>query len=502
MQSMYNSWLDPTVVGDFEATRTTQIRASLSLDDIPRGVAGATRPTRGDLDAVIKDFSISAGDTLQVEINELRARGTIYQTQSQVDSTGQVNIPVVGRILAAGKTVQGFEEALVATLQEEGILRNPEVTVNPLFLQKATYSIFGIGVSASNNAPLRAGVFPIRHPDLRILEAINQVGGLNEFVTEIYVFRKDDPSAYGTRGDAEKSADIMESPKPTEMVMPDSDEVVVGEDNHQRDKQELISAILDQDTQPIDKPVETLPVRESQAQRDIMTSTDADTTTPFLFVDGAFVRNPDFQGRAVSGEGDDVTSVFVDTVMPAVNWARLAGNSPYRTILIDAEQLRRGDPEVNIVIRAGDVIRIVSGEIGQYYVMGQVNQPGRFRFNAESITLKAAIASAGGLSALAWPDRCTIYRRLGSREQMVQVDLDRIFSGKDADFEVRRGDIINVGTHPLAPFLQRLRALTLPNITSNIGYGFVYSRNFADIDSFSVQNNPNNRPSRFQQLFP
>ena len=72
-----------------------------------------------------------------------------------------------------------------------------------------------------------------------------------------------------------------------------------------------------------------------------------------------------------------------------------------------------------------------------------------------------------------------MYRRLGRREQMIQVDLDRIFAGKDADFLVKRGDIINVGTHPLAPFLQRLRALTLPNPVSTLGYSFTYSRSFS-----------------------
>ncbi len=498
MQSVMNGWLDPTVLGDFEAYHTTQIRASLTLEDVPQGIAGASRPTAADLDVIAKDFSISAGDTLQVEINELRARGTIFQAAAQVSPTGYVNLPVVGRIRAAGKTVPGFEASLVSTLQDDGILINPEVTVNPTFLQAATYSIFGVGVSASNNAPLRAGVFPIRRPDLRVLEAINQVGGLNEFVTEIYVFRKDDLSVYDTRSQADRPVEVIEESLPVEPSVA----MAVAADAEGQDEQELISAILDQGKPAAEPRVEAKPKYESPQQRDILSATDADSTQPFLFVDGAFVRNPNFEGHAQAGGVEGFSPPTIDTVMSSSNWARVAGNSPYRTILVDAEQLRRGDPAVNIVVHAGDVIRIVSGEIGQYYVMGQVNQPGPYRFNAETITLKAAIASAGGLSALAWPDRCTIYRRLGSREQMVQVDLDRIFSGKDSDFMVRRGDIINVGTHPLAPFLQRLRALTLPNITSNIGYGFTYSRNFADIDSFAVQSNPNNRPSRFQQLFP
>jgi len=127
---------------------------------------------------------------------------------------------------------------------------------------------------------------------------------------------------------------------------------------------------------------------------------------------------------------------------------------------------------------------------------------GAFAFNAEPITLKAAIAAAGGLSDLAWPDRCTVYRRLGQREQMIQVDLDRVFAGKDPDFYIKRSDIINVGTHPFAPFLQRVRALTLPNPVSNVGYSYTYVRNFADIDSFAARRNPHNEPDLFPALFP
>lgn len=226
--------------------------------------------------------------------------------------------------------------------------------------------------------------------------------------------------------------------------------------------------------------------------------------TLYIFEDGRFIPNPARQESA-QGEGDAQPverMPFFEAVQSTVDWSRIAGESQYRIMRIPAEALRTGDPAYMVIIRPGDVIRIVSGEIGVYYVMGQVNRVGPFTFNSEQVTLKSAIASAGGLGALAWPSRCTIYRRHGAREQMVQVDLDAIFAGKLDDIEIRRGDIINVGTSPFAPWLLRLRALTLPNPTSTVGYSFTYSRNFADIDSFAVQPNPATRPSKFEQLFP
>ena len=446
--SIRNGWLDPTVLGAFDTVVTVDIRSSLTLEDMPIGLPGALTPTPADLQPVGKEYPITPGDTLMVEINELRERQIPYQAQVQVSSMGYVNLPVVGRLPAAGLTTPEFEESLVDALREQNILLDPEVTVNPQFLQAATYSIFGVGVSASSTAPLRAGTFPIRRPDLRILEAINLVGGLNEFVTDVYVFRYDE--------------------------LDDVDVLV--------------------------------PDREADGfDGDLPAELEPDPTQPYIYVSGEFKPNPAYakqpgaappgvesaRAQATGSLGSGAPAF--DNGTPAVSWARVAGDSSYRIIRIPADLLRSGDPEVNIFVRGGDVIRIVSGEIGVYYVMGQVNRVGAFAFNAEPITLKAAIAAAGGLSGLAWPDRCTVYRRIGQREQMIQVNLDRIFAGQDSDFLIKRGDIINIGTHPFAPFLQRIRSWTLPNPLNDVGYSFRYSRNFADIDSFAVQQNPSNR---------
>lgn len=471
--SIKNGWLDPTVVGEFRRESTTAIRSSLSLEDSPSSIPGAEFPVRSDHEIHRIDFPITAGDTLDIEINELRQRQIPYQSQAIVSSTGMVNLPVVGRTLAMGLTVPEYEDLLVETLLERDILREPEVTVGPVFLQNATYSIFGVGVSASNVAPLRAGTFPIRRPDLRILEAINQVGGLNEFVQEIYVFR-----AY--------------TPPATEDESPSNDEPENIEEKSQDEATQPAKVGRSEDAEP-SASQESEPILNTD-----MGASEPEEADPYLWVDGEFVRNPDYKGGAVPASAPVVRS---QTITAGVSWSRLAGESVYRVIRIPAQPLREGDPEFNIVVRAGDVIRITSGEIGTYYVMGQVNRVGTFAFNAEEITLKAAIAAAGGLSGLAWPERCTVYRRLGQHERMIQVNLDRIFAGKDPDFVVRRGDIINVGTHPFAPFLARIRALTLPNPVANIGYSLTYARNFADIDSFAVQPNPSTKDNRIEGLF-
>jgi len=503
--SVLNGWLDPTTLGNYNRTSTNEIRSSLTLEDSPTGIPGAVPPSMEDLRMVVVEYPISAGDTLAVEINELRQRQVPYQIQVQVALAGYVNLPVVGRVPAEGLTVPEFEDALSEALRGRNVLLDPEVTVNPLFLQKATYSIFGVGVSASSNSPLRAGTFPIRHPDLRLLEAINQVGGLNEFVTEVYVFRYEEPLTPPARLDApsgdgqrpkrrtsRSGVDEEDDDRGSVMIPARRDPEAVNGLRNASAKQELLDAVA---PEPIGKAA-------PDKKDDIPESLEPDPTQPYIYVNKEFVPNPIYVGAGGGTTTAPPALPPFDTAAPAVNWSRIAGDTSYRVLLIQAEALRSGDPQANIFIRAGDVIRISTGEVGVYYVMGQVGRVGGFRFEAEQITLKAAIATAGGLSSLAWPDRCTVYRRLGQREQMIQVNLDRVFAGLDPDFTIKRGDIINVGTHPFAPFLERIRALTLPNPVNNVGYSFTYARNFADIDSYTAKLNPADKPSRFENLFP
>ncbi|UCE58675.1 MAG: polysaccharide biosynthesis/export family protein [Phycisphaerales bacterium] len=498
--TLLNGWLDPSVVGNFSRSATTEIRASLTLEDTPSGIPGATFPTQEDLKLVIRDYSISPGDSLAIEINELRQRQVPYQAQVQISPTGDINLPVVGRVEAAGRTTSELEDVLRTTLAQKNVLLDPEVTVNALFLREAMYSIFGIGVSASNNAPLRAGSFPILHPQLRVLEAINNVGGLNEFVTDVYIFRYDEPESVYRRMMREAAeAELEERGAPSDegegADLADEIDTEIEERTEETGadflERDLIDAVVTDGEEPV-----------QEDDRDaLIEALQPDPSQPYIWLDGEFVPNPAYADQSDETFAPQPPPPSMDTAIPTVNWARIAGDTTFRILRIPADLLRGGDPEVNIYVRAGDVIRIVSGEIGVYYVMGQVNRVGTYAFNAEPVTLKAAIAGAGGLSSLAWPDRCTVYRRLGQREQIIQVDLDRIFAGKDPDFFIKRGDIINVGTHPFAPFLQRIRQATLPNILSTVGYSFTYARNFADIDSYEVRRNPANEADAFEKFF-
>lgn len=161
-----------------------------------------------------------------------------------------------------------------------------------------------------------------------------------------------------------------------------------------------------------------------------------------------------------------------------MEWEQAIGT---RVIRIPTDRLLAGDPKYNVVIKPGDTIHVPVDLIGEFYIMGNVNRTGVIPITGRPMTLKMAIAAAGGLGPLAVPKRVEVIRRIGNkREEIVLVDLDRIASGEQPDFFIRPNDLINVGTDATS----RWRAVLRNAFRAAYGFGFVYDRNFADADYY------------------
>lgn len=151
-----------------------------------------------------------------------------------------------------------------------------------------------------------------------------------------------------------------------------------------------------------------------------------------------------------------------------------------QVIRIDVRKLRGGDARMNIIIKAGDEIRVPLNSVGEFYVMGQVVEPGSYSLTGRRLTLKHAIAAAGPLTQLAYPQRCDIIRRIGDdREVFFRVNLRKVMEGTAHDIFLKPNDIINVGSHPVMRWVATIRN----SFRSSYGFGFVYDRNFGDKDA-------------------
>jgi polysaccharide export outer membrane protein len=161
--------------------------------------------------------------------------------------------------------------------------------------------------------------------------------------------------------------------------------------------------------------------------------------------------------------------------VPEFEWEGTAA-AKSRLIKIPADKLLAGDPRYNIVIKPGDTIHVPVDVIGEFCITGNVNNQGYVNITGRPMTLKMAIAAAGGLGPLAWPKTCEVVRRIGKKkEEIVLVDLDKIASGEQPDFFIRPNDLINVGTHPTS----RWRLMLRNAFRATYGFGFIYDRNFA-----------------------
>jgi polysaccharide export outer membrane protein len=102
-------------------------------------------------------------------------------------------------------------------------------------------------------------------------------------------------------------------------------------------------------------------------------------------------------------------------------------------------RLRRFMPDADLSVIVAKVNSMI------IYVIGRVNNPGRFEINA-NVTAMQALAMAGGLNPFAKKGEIRIFRRSLSPPGYLTFDYDEVSAGKkDAqDLWLKRGDLIVV----------------------------------------------------------
>jgi len=510
-----NSWknalLDPTRPGNFREEKVSEILKSISFRDKPTGIPGAVEPTPADLVATLEEYRIASSDTLRIQILDFLVPDAESEFMPTVDELGRIYIPQLNLIHVEGLTTHDLQAEIVQQARNAGIFapdQEPTVIVTAVTQQNRIYNLSG--------ATMAPGPYRIPRPDFRLRDAVNQAGGLGENVKSIYIFRNEprptrvvEPGSRAPRpaehdiplppvapmSDAPGSPPGADRPDAEPGTRPQDDQLALPPDEVER----LLIEAIAPGAQPEGAAPQTRPA-------DPQAPTDADA--PFIYVNDGFkeVTPPSRPGpESVRDHVPSTPPVAAETPAgEAVDWEELAYEGQQRVIRIPAEKLRLGDISCNIVIRNQDWIRLDQGPEGVFYVSGEVNRPGVYSLSGQQMTLRQAITASGGLNPLAWPSRCEIIRRIDDdREEMTQWNLARVMEMQDPDFFLKPNDHIHVGTHAIAPLLATIRnAFRL-----TYGFGFVYDRNFADIDAVTQQSNPNDRrrverAARFPGLFP
>ncbi len=493
---------DPTQVGRFKpAPAVNVILDSLGVaDETPAAWETGEEPRPADVTPYETDYVLGPGDTVLVSIFELFVEGQAYINRLTITETGRLSIPDVGVVNAAGLTESQLEEEIKQILAPN-ILKEPSVTVTLDQSQSRLFSVLGNGIP-------KPGRYDIPRYDYRLADGLAIAGGVSQFnISYIYISR-------AITGEETPAAPAKETQKTTtEKVTPTGEkpddmlDVIAPMARNGRGRGETVIASTEMIT-PGELDEAALPetLQESEDIAQIKDNTrPAPVTAPpaianppaaapaspagqgrieWIFQDGRWI--PVQIGETKTAQGPTPEAAEQPKAAPAAkrptaaSWNQIgAGGAQRRIIRIPADKLLGGDPRYNVVIKPGDIIHVPVDIIGEFCIMGNVNNQGFINITGRPMTLKMAIASAGGLGPLAWPKNCEVVRRIGKkREEIVLVDLDKIASGEQPDFFIKPNDLINVGTHWSA----RFRAVLRNSFRATYGFGFIYDRNFADRD--------------------
>jgi polysaccharide export outer membrane protein len=506
-----NKFWDPTQVGRFRPVPAVNvILDSLGVaEETPAAWESGEEPTPADVIAYDTDYVFGPGDVINIGIFELFNEGSIYANQFVVTETGKISIPDVGVVEAAGLTESQLEEEIKQILSPN-ILKEPSVNVMLIRSQSRIFSILGTAVP-------RPSRYEIPRYDFRLTDALATAGGITQFNTSfIYVSRPitgqealTEPAAPETakrqnnatvpKGDSHD--DMLEIIAPSVHTGPKG--IVVASTEMVTDE-ELAELYQTGSPDNISTDARYMPLSARKTvTRDsglVARNTndappaDGDSRIEWIFQDGRWipVQIPSSSKAAPAmeaakqqtpvqtpGAKDEVSRGEEQRQPTGMEWNQIGGvsGSQRRVIRIPADKLLSGDPRYNIVIRPNDTIHVPLDIMGEFCIMGNVNAQGFINMTGRPMTLKMAIAAAGGLGPLAWPKKCEVVRRIAkNREEIVMVDLDKIAAGEQPDFFIKPNDLINVGTHPSSNWRYILRN----SFRATYGFGFLYDRNFAN----------------------
>ena len=123
------------------------------------------------------DYRVGAQDLLQISVFGVQE----LSHQARVNSNGMINVPLIGSVMAGGKTVPELEQEL-AEQYADGYLQNPQVTI---FIEE--YTSQRVTMEGAFEKP---GIYPLTGRT-SLLQAVAMAGGTDEFadLDAVVVFR-------------------------------------------------------------------------------------------------------------------------------------------------------------------------------------------------------------------------------------------------------------------------------------------------------------------------
>ena len=364
--------------------------------------------------------------------------------------------------------------------------------------RQATFSIFG-AIQASAR-------YGIPYPDYRLLEALTDAGGVSPVIKHIFVIRQiplSEAMSHGAGAGTRAPNQPIDIPPPMQNGEPVEDlNQLIEELTAPQDDGSSPGVMAGAgDSGGVPRRAGDPPIRLAEMQ-------DTDGQAPLIDLPegGESPRTRGVQGPATGGGGAGVSGaqgasgqwVFLNGQWMQVMAVDRAGGTELpegpnpldasptaeelvtqRVIRVPTGPLLKGVAKYNIVIRPGDVIHVPGPEQGVVYAMG----PGIARAGTYSLpstgrlTIQRLVAAAGGLSAIAIPERVDLTRVVSDASQAtVRLNVRAIFEGTQPDIRLKPDDMVNFGTN----FWATPMAVIRNGFRMSYGFGFLLDRNFGN----------------------
>ena len=501
-----DSWMDPSRTGYFEHTPTSiPILRKLDVIEVEQDAffTEIGPPTPADLLPASSEYTFAAGDSVEIQINDLFQTDKAEQFRRVVDQSGKVIIPIVGPIQLSGMTESQAIDAITEKLRP--IIRDPRVAITILEGRAFTFVVDG---QCRNT-----GVYSLSRPDFNIIQAVALAGGAIDGVRRIRIVRVVDeaPASPSTEGAAAPTAATAPSPAPQpEAPPPPAAPAAPSVDD-------LLKQIAPSEPRPEPAPAPASPgamrttesivdvdqleapkvaepgavppgeavkvpasVRPSQAARYVFDTEKQE----WVFVEPGISEPAPMDGSAPlvapnSPEGAVTGPAAAEGGRSLVQPSdyRLPDGRKTRIIVVDWVKLQQGDLTQLVIVRPGDLIHVES-DLGVVYIDGEISRPGVYNLPPiGELTLSRLVAAAGGFGQIAIPERVDLIRKVApDREAVVRVNLKAIRNKAEPDIVMRGDDHIIIGTNFFATPLAVIRN----GFRMTYGFGFLLDRNWGN----------------------
>ena len=471
-----DNYMDPSKTGYFEFAPTTipvlERLDVVEVEELPFGEI--TEPNAEDLVPSSLQYRLAPGDVVKAEIYELVAAGQMDISIRVVDQAGQIRLPTLGNLPAAGLSLEELQKEIEDRLR--GLITDPLVTVALESGRSFQFTIYGTVEGT--------GMYSLDRPDFRVMNALALAGGTIPSTQYVYVIRElalnemvkpdfnrerstqdttEKPEAT-PKSDAEIEALIkqLESNEGASGGSAASPGLVAGQD----------PPVVDLDDVESDP---TAPVASGQSDTKEAASTPNDGSGSRAAISGTGFRYDDEKRVWVPVGGGQQEE---EMLLPITGTDGTKPSYATRIIQIDYQRLARGDSNLNVVIRPGDRIFVAPPLTGVVYVDGEIARPGVYALpTSGKLTLSRLISAAGGLGPIAIPERVDMVRVVAKdREAALRVNLAAIRNRAEPDIYMQPDDHVIIGTN----FWAQPLAVVRNGFRASYGFGFLLDRNFGN----------------------